>query len=311
MRRPPSSASRLVPLVLALGVLGCGGSSRECESDAECSSAEQPFCVDAVCAECRTTADCSDGAVCQAGVCQAGDLGLACDADETRCDGEDDDCNGLVDDVDRGSDGINDCLSILFVGQPGDAGDQRLEAWLAERGATVARVGDGEDPDTIDETVLAPHQIVIVDALLRAYTAPEADSIASFVDAGNGVVFMAGYRNEDSDALRPNTILPSFQMLYEGDFVTGAITSFPSHPTTEGLERIVFGGGHPIMAAPTLPATSVAEVDGRTVGVAVERGDGRVFVWGDELVQYPDQWGDDVSGERFWQNVLRWVGPLP
>jgi hypothetical protein len=46
------------------------------------------------------------------------------------------------------------------------------------------------------------------------------------------------------------------------------------------------------------------------VGVALERGDGRAFIWGDEWIEYDSEWTTMPMIAQLWANMFAWVGPM-
>ena len=43
--------------------------------------------------------------------------------------------------------------------------------------------------------------------------------------------------------------------------------------------------------------------------VALESGDGRVFVWGDEWIEYDTEWASMPTVARLWANLFGWLVP--
>jgi hypothetical protein len=285
--------------------------------------------------ECATTSDCASGRVCVDGRCEAradsgttdsgaGDAGAATDAGrdaavadapmcmpaemspETMCNGADDDCNGYVDDVDVGDDGICDCLRIGVIGNPGTLASSSFQAWLAARGTAVTRFGTDAAPLTAE--MLAMFDVVILDRLVRDYTAEEAATLRAFVEAGGGVMVMTGYTGGGEDYTRPNTLLAPFGVGYVGGLHNGPITDFVAHPLTAGLSSVTFLGGY-LIDDMMGTGTVVARLDGGTAGLALEVGGGRVFVWGDEWIEFDSEWSTMPMITELWTNVFAWLGP--
>jgi hypothetical protein len=102
---------------------------------------------------------------------------------------------------------------------------------------------------------------------------------------------------------------------------------------TKNLQKIGVFMGRPITCTGSdclvVATNTVDNVPSKTVGVAKQVGNGRVFAWGDEWVTYTSQWGltpdpqyDDAvkyaqcvgytphtsyTVPQFWYNVFRWV----
>lgn len=76
------------------------------------------------------------------------------------------------------------------------------------------------------------------------------------------------------------------------------------------MTSVTFSGGFAIRALPATASstvTVVATLPGGPAGIAVERGAGRVYVWGDEWVTFDSQWSTMPEIGIFWQNVLGWL----
>lgn len=226
--------------------------------------------------------------------------------DEIVCDGVDDDCNGFVDDIDAAGDGICDCLVIAIVGNAGPNPSSQFVAWLTMQGTSSARI----DPALVDDTVLAPYDIIILDQLTRSYAPAEATAFADWVDAGGGLMSMTGHTGDPSIAQdRPNAILGSFGMAYQGALLDGPVTDFLPHPITAGLTSVTFAGGFAV--AETMAGTTdiVAQLPAAPIARAREYGSGKVFVWGDEWIEYDSEWSTMPEINQLWVNTLDWLRP--
>ncbi len=284
---------------------------------------------------CVSSADCARGSMCVDGACVpridagfdagreppdagptvdfgAPDQGPMCVATETperMCNGLDDDCNGAIDDIDVAGDGLCDCLQIGVMGNPGSLASSSFQAWLEARGTSVTRFGLDGTPLTAGQ--LAAFDVVILDRLVRDYSAEEAALLRDFVAAGGGVMAMTGYDGSGADRTRPNGLFVGLGVEYLSDLRNGPVTMFDSHPLTEGLSSVTFAGGYrvgEIMGTPGTRTTVARLADG-AAGVAVELGEGRAFVWGDEWIQFDSQWSSMPQITQLWVNVLSWLGP--
>jgi hypothetical protein len=228
-------------------------------------------------------------------------------ADERTCDGLDDDCNGFIDDIDAGGDGICDCLAIALIGTPGGLAASQFEQWLIDRGTSAERI----DPPLVDAAVLAAYDVVILDQLTRAYTPAEAIAFDTWVNAGGGLMAMTGHTASPVSAQQwPNTILEPMGLVYQGPLLNGPVTDFLPHPITMGLTSVTFLGGFEVAA--TIPGQS--EVVARLPGMipaaqAQERGAGKVFVWGDEWIEYDSEWSALPEITVLWTNIFEWLTP--
>lgn len=224
------------------------------------------------------------------------------------CDGIDNDCNDLVDDVDEGGDGIFDCSRIALFGGPGSLGSSNFLNWLGSNGVTVTRLQT--DTASLTPQILADYDVVILDRLVREYTADEAALFRDWIEAGGGVMSMTGYSGAAVDRLNPNSLLNELGLGYVDGLRSGPVTMFVPHATTSSLTSITFAGGFRVEVLPgPLAATStvVALLPDGPAAVAAERGSGRVFVWGDEWVQFDSEWSSMPEIPRFWANVLGWL----
>jgi len=277
---------------------------------------------------CETSTDCVDG-ICVDGTCEMRtdppDTGMLdtspsdtrppppidapmCTATETpevSCNLLDDDCNGQIDDVDAAGDGICDCLSIGVLGDPGPLASSSFQAWLEGRGTTVERFG--MDAAELTAPLLTGFDVLILDRLPREYTAEEAAVLLAFVQGGGGVIAMTGH-DGGADLPRANTLLAPLEVAYTPGLFTEPVVDWAMHPISIGISSVTFRGGYQVSATGT--STEVARLAGGTpVGIALERGEGRAFIWGDEWIQYDSEWTTMPMIQQLWANMLGWVGP--
>jgi len=310
----------LVTLSLCISVAGLVACSAEeitprggCVSTADCGAGLS--CVDGACVR-RPDAGVDAGAEpVDAGAPEdfgARDQGPMCmvsEAPERTCNGRDDDCNGAIDDIDVGGDGLCDCLQIGVMGNPGSLASSSFAAWLTARGTSVTRFGLDATPLTAEQ--LAMFDVVILDRLVREYSADEAALLRDFVAAGGGVLAMTGYDGSGADRTRPNGLFAGLGVEYLPDLRNGPVTMFESHPLTEGLSSVTFAGGYRIGEIAGAPGTrtTVARLPDGAAGVAVELGEGRAFIWGDEWIQFDSEWSSMPQITQLWVNALSWLGP--
>lgn len=88
-------------------------------------------------------------------------------------------------------------------------------------------------------------------------------------------------------------------------FFDGPITSFAPHEITADLTAISFhvdivedGVNEVIMTLPQGP-----------VGVVQDRGVGRLFMFGDEWIEFDPEWRNIPQIEQFWVQTLSFLGP--
>ncbi|MCA9661438.1 MAG: hypothetical protein KC486_24070 [Myxococcales bacterium] len=227
--------------------------------------------------------------------------------DEVTCDGIDDDCNGIIDDVDVGGDGFCDCLKIALFGSPGSNPNSQFEAWLTDQGTTVKRIGQQGEAVTPD--FIGDYDVIILDLLPRDYSAEEAGHFQDWVEAGGGLMAMTGHTANESIAVaRPNSIVEPMGVRYIGGLYSQAVTDFTDHPLTKGLTSVTFLGGfrvEDVMGDNTIIAT----LPPGPVAIAQQRVDGRIYLWGDEWVQFDSEWQNLPEIKVFWQNALAWLTP--
>lgn len=242
------------------------------------------------------------------------------------CDGIDNDGNGIIDDVDKGHDGICDCLRIATLGKAGTWGQGDVFAdWLNSRSDNGAV---NLDSTVLTAEVLNKYEVIVVQnirhdssAVNRDYTNAERDVLKAWVDAGSGVMTLIGY-SDSGEAANVNKLLEPFgiqygstQILQKGGSTnpTVPVTIWFPHPTSAGITRVGVDNGYPVNGGGTLVARGTELDASKTwdVARAVESNKGHVFVWGDEWITYNSEWKDhpDYQVERFWLNIIKWLTP--
>ncbi len=228
--------------------------------------------------------------------------------DEMVCDGIDDDCNGLVDDVDLGGDGFCDCLSIGILGAPGTHPSANFQQWLMDQGTTVVRFGT-TPAYTLTLADLEPYDILIIDNLPKVFSATEQAEFAAWLADGGAFVSMAGYVNTTADRDEQNSLVAASGLSYVGQSVLlEPQTEWAPHPISQNLGTVRFLGGWVVQG----PGDTVMHVLGdptTRLGVAVDNGSFRAFVYGDEWVSFDSEWTNYPSVPVFWENVLKWLSP--
>jgi len=237
----------------------------------------------------------------------AGDA--ACVPVPETCNRIDDDCNDLVDDVDVGADGINDCRRIAILGNPGSFGSSDFMAWLTGNGVNVVRIHTAATA-SITPFLLAQYDVLLLDRLTQVYTSTDAARLAAWVEAGGGLISLSGYTGGATDITYPGSLLAPLGAEYLPGLQNQDVVDFVPHATTSSLTRVTFSGGFRVGRTPlvgTATATFVARLPTGPVALAIERGAGRAFVWGDEWVTFDSEWRSRPEIRRFWINVLGWV----
>jgi hypothetical protein len=181
---------------------------------------------------------------------------------EAACDGLDENENGIIDDVDVGMDGLCDCLHIGFLGGiSGESGQTTgtFAAWLEERSDVPIQQIDAQTPLSAD--LLAGLQVLIVGNLVQRthsgaapyYSAAEVSALSDWVQAGGGLMALAGYTSSAQAVLPSNELLTPEGVSYDlttfpgsGNWtqpntdlgVSYVVHGFSPHPTTDGVTTI-------------------------------------------------------------------------
>ena len=227
------------------------------------------------------------------------------------CNDLDDDCNGIVDDLDVGNDGFCDCLNIALFGNKGANPAAQFEAWLEAQGTQVDRIQTTNVP--IDQATLDKYDIIILDRLIRTYTPQEAALMASWVGSGGGLMSMTGYTGAPPDVDNPNSLIGPMGLTYNNSkgIISGPVTSWMMHPISMGITSVTFLGGFYInvMNDGVGINTVVATLPQGPVAVAQERKSGKLFIWGDEWIEFDSEWQNQPQIKKFWANILAWLSP--
>lgn len=251
------------------------------------------------------------------GILVEGGVGGAATGNEATCDGIDNDQNGVIDDVDKGKDGICDCLKIATLGVKGKYGQGDVFAtWLASRsdfGAVALGVQD------VTQAMLEPFDVIVAQDLSKkggiltgGYSASEIAAIQAWITGGGGFMTMVGY--EDPYSIKNvNTVLAPLGMSYGSQQIlqnsgsTVAVATWLPHPVTNGVSLIGVGNGYPVQG----PGTMLASQSGHNVLLANTVGTGRLLMWADEWITYDSEWtaNPQYQVELFWLNIIKWLSP--
>lgn len=185
---------------------------------------------------------------------------------EIACDGLDENDNGVVDDVDKGKDGLCDCLRIGFLGDfASDAGNRTgaFEAWLEERSDVPVTHIAARDPLTPE--LLKDLQVIVVGNLSQrangpAFSAAEVDAVRQWVEVeAGGLMTLAGYTAREGDIIPTVSLLAPTGLSYDymgrgpGVMGTGAppiITrgiAAPDHATLDGITAMGVYNAYPVV----------------------------------------------------------------
>ena len=111
------------------------------------------------------------------------------------------------------------CRRIGIMGAPGANPSSNFQAWLQMQGAIATRFQNTATAPALTREQLAVFDLVIVDWLLRDYTAAESTVLADWVRAGGALFVMTGHSG--SVEVQHNTLLISLGPSY--DVATGLL----------------------------------------------------------------------------------------
>ncbi|MDX2055659.1 MAG: hypothetical protein SFV15_24870 [Polyangiaceae bacterium] len=250
---------------------------------------------------------------------------------EEACDGMDGNKNGIIDDVDKGKDGLCDCLNIGFIGDiASDAGTMTaaFQNWLEARSdVPVTRLSATAE---ITEQSLKPLQVLIVGNMTAritqnssAYSPAELLVLKKWVtERGGGLMTLGGFTGNETHMLPTVQLLAPFDLSYDylgrGPGILGegappvVITGItaPQHPTVAGVKALGVYYGYPVVG----DGEVILSERGFNLAMAKQAGKGRVFLFADEWITQDTLWTPgalptqlDVAG--FWLNVINWLSP--
>jgi hypothetical protein len=204
-------------------------------------------------------------------------------------------------------------LNIGIFGNPGSNDASNFEQWLTKSGTSVSRIQTTAD-ESMTNATLAPFDVVVLDCLPRDYTADEAAVFGAWVSAGGGVAAMSGYHNDTTVDWHANSLLAPLRVAYSGSLLSGPVTTFATHPITAGMTSVTFEGGYGIsdlggVASTRTPIAFLPGTPEVTVGLAVQMGSGRAFVWGDEWIEFDSEWTTLPEIPQLWVQAFAWISP--
>jgi hypothetical protein len=191
-----------------------------------------------------------------------------------------------------------------------------FQDFLQRQGAIATRFHDADPSTPVGPELLGTYDIVIVDQLLRGYSADESTALRTWVEAGGGLVVLTGHTRSVGHV--HNTLLQSFSVSYNANNLISGPATLLRHPLTlaesgDVLPPVTFLGGYHVGEGPGAPAGLVpfATVADMPVGLAGPVGMGRVVFWGDEWIEFDSEWGTMPAITRLWFNIVRWTKPDP
>ncbi len=229
---------------------------------------------------------------------------------EEVCNGIDDDCDGTIDLIDRGDDGVPDCLNVLFFGEIGSQPSSSFERWIMTNGAGSGRVLRTANTRLTGD-MLGGADVIILDQLARSYSAGEAAILADWVRAGGGLMALTGHYNTAPAVERVNSLVAGLglEFVFELPVINSEVRVVTDHPAVEGVTRVPVIGGFRVRATGADAQIVGTDVNGRPLIGVTEVGLGRVYLFSDEWVTFDSQWNMLESElRRFWSSALRWLG---
>ena len=224
---------------------------------------------------------------------------------EVACDGVDDNANGIVDDVDKGKDGLCDCLRIGFLGNfASDAGNRTgaFEAWLEERSdVPVTHIGAR---DALTPELLRDLQVVVIGNLSErangpGYAPAEVDALRQWVEVeAGGLMSLAGYTAREQDIVPTVALLAPTGLGYDytgrGPGVMGmgappVLTRgivAPEHATLEGISVMGVYNAYPVIG----DGQVLIREGNFNLAMAKTFGAGNVFAFSDEWITQDALW---------------------
>jgi hypothetical protein len=224
---------------------------------------------------------------------------------EIACDGLDENDNGVVDDVDKGKDGLCDCLRIGFLGDfASDAGNRTgaFEAWLEERSdVPVTHIASG---DTLTAELLSGLQVIVVGNLSQransgGYSQAEVEAVRQWVEVeAGGLMTLAGYTAREADIAPTVALLAPTGLGYDymgrgpGVLGTGAppVVSrgivAAEHPSLDGITAMGIYNAYPVVG----DGDVLIREGNFNLAMAKTLGAGNVFAFSDEWITQDALW---------------------
>jgi hypothetical protein len=227
---------------------------------------------------------------------------------ETLCDGVDENQNGITDDVDKGRDGLCDCLHIGFLGAlASDAGNNTgaFETWLEARSdVPVAHIGARE---VITPEILKDLQVLVIGNLgerrnAGGFSAAEVAAFRQWIEVdGGGVMSLAGYTANEQDITPTVALLAPTGLSYDYQTRGAGVLNMvmgpppvivhgivaPDHPSVEGITALGVFYAYPVVG----DGQVIVREGNFNLAMAKEVGAGHVYAFSDEWITQDVLWG--------------------
>ncbi len=160
--------------------------------------------------------------------------------------------------------------------------------------------------------MLDAYDVVLLDQLTREYAMVEAMAFEAWVSAGGGLMAMTSHTADPTIAQAwPHSILGAFGLEYQGALLDGPVTDFMPHPITVGITSVTFLGGFSVVELVPGSSDVIGQLPGPIpVARTQEHGAGKVFVWGDEWIEYDSEWTTLPQITQLWTNIFAWLAPV-
>jgi hypothetical protein len=212
------------------------------------------------------------------------------------------------------ADGALTGLRVRFVGGTFESGETELSALITkETGAAPTRIHATGTPPALASEDLADEDVLVLDNLVRVYSAPEATLLADWVAAGHGLIVMGGFAD---DSTRVANVAASYGVGYVPRYIASSspgayVTALSLPALTGGVSSLRLYGGFRLTTS-NQNAVAFATIPPDPVGFAVTQGTGRVVIWGDdwllsdlELLRIDEDKAAPTA--VFWKNALAWA----
>jgi hypothetical protein len=208
--------------------------------------------------------------------------------------------------------GDPDASAAVHTGLPrtmlfGAGGTQPADAflpWLMNRSSSFTAV---QTVTILSSQLLADTDLLVVGGLNRPFDAAERAALARFVADGNALIVTGGYAGTQEEGIVLSGLIADFGVAFDTASIPGSgVTDFAQHPLNAGLTSVPFSGGFNLLAS-NPAAIKTAKLENLPVGIALDHGAGRLYVWGDEWIIYDMYWA--TGSMQWWTNAIAWVWP--